>query len=103
VTGGAVRTETQRAEVSNSGDSFSRRWRHSLFGGGALDQAPDCLGWLRTTLYPIVDSLAVELDMEGVPMRIVLAEYFYKATVALRALLGYDDPVKRPLLRAHSR
>jgi len=74
-----------------------------LLRGRILDQAPDGLRWLRAALYPVVDSLAVELYMERFPMRIVLPEYFDKAPVALRTLFGNYDPVKGLLFCAHSR
>src|SRR5215471_7788204 len=86
-----------------SGSSFTGRLSPGLLGSRAFDQAPDRLRWLRAALHPVVDSLAVELDIERFPMRIVLPEYFDKAPVALRTFFGYYDPVKGLLFCAHSR
>src|SRR5262249_50045702 len=101
--GGAAWTEGHSGRSQKSGPGFFGRLRISLLGSRALYQAPHCFRWLRTALYPVVDSLAIELDIERLPMRIVLAEYFYKPPVTFGALLGYDDPIKGLLLRAHSR
>src|SRR5262245_52011259 len=103
MTGGAAsrRGNSDRSQQSRTG--FFGRLSPGLLGRGALYQAPHCFRWLRPALYPVVDSLAIELDIERLPMRIVLAEYFHKPPVTLGPLLGYDDPVKRLLLGAHSR
>lgn len=94
--GGGGRSQQSRSR-------FTSRLSLGLLVSRALDQTPDCLRWLRAALHPVVDSLAVELDIERFPMRIVLPEYFDKAPVALRAFFGYYDPIKGLLFCAHSR
>src|SRR5262249_25622443 len=101
--GGAAWRRGTAVRSQQSGSSFFGRLSLSLLGSRALYQAPHCFRRLRTALYPVVHSLAIELDIERLPMRIVLAEYLYKPPVTFGPLLGYDDPVERLLLGAHSR
>src|SRR5215216_3288329 len=60
------------------------------------------LGRLRSAFYPVIHPLTVDLNISRITARIIIANRFDKATIALRTLLGDDNSIERLLLRASS-
>src|SRR2546425_6611806 len=66
----------------------------------SLDKAAHGVRGLRSALYPIIHPLAVHLYLGRIAGRIVIADGFDDAPVALRPLFSDYDSIERLFLRA---
>jgi hypothetical protein len=65
-------------------------------------QLADGLRRLRALREPVAHALLVDRDRRRVGLRVVVPDRLDHATVALRALVGDDDPPDRILARANA-
>src|SRR5262249_2978068 len=85
------------ARKLGSGSGLRRRFRLALY------QAPHRFSRLRSAFYPIIDPLAVKLNVRRLSARVVVADVFDEPAISFRALLRDHNPIERLLLCAHSR